>query len=231
MKQVELRRRAQHVVAATVVSALLWSSPAAAQMAVIDLSSIAKLTQQLAQARAQLQLMQQQVQGLKTNVTAPLANISREATQLLQEAQGIGYASTDLGREFTSLDPRNLTGLTQINAALANWQTQSRRTLQEAMQVQNQVARSQPVTANAVSSAVAASQGAVGQTAAIQATNQLLATLSTQLGQLQTLTMAQARAAETAAAQQQAAVAAGEADQARMFAKPIYAPHFTKDKL
>lgn len=205
--------------------------PARAQMAVVDVSALAQLTQQLAQARAQVQLMQQQVQGLRANVTAPLADISRQMTQLLKEAQGIGYASTDLGREFASLNPSNLRDLNSVNAALSSWQQQARRTLQESLQVQNQVALSQGTTASAVSGAVAASQGAQGQTAAVQATNQLLAVLSTQLGQLQTLVLAQARAAETAAAQQQAASAAAQAGMDRRYAKPTYAPHFTRDRL
>ena len=217
--------------AAGLVLTFAHSWPARAQMAVIDVGALGQLTQQLAQAKAQVQLLQQQVTGLRANVTAPLADISRQATQLLKEAQGIGYASTDLGREFASLNPSNLHDLNSLNAALSSWQQQSRRTLQESMQVQNQVASSQQKTASAVSGAVAASQSAQGQTAAVQATNQLLAVLSTQLGQLQTLVLAQARAAETAAAQQQAASASAEADRERRYAKPGYTPHFTRDRL
>ena len=53
----------------------------------------------------------------------------------------------------------------QIRQALASWQSNSRQTLQEAMATQNQIVRSQATTAGAVNSAVAASQGAAGQTA------------------------------------------------------------------
>jgi len=83
------------------------------------------------------------------------------------------------------------------------------------MATQNQIVQAQPVTANAVNGAVAASQNAPGQTAAIQATNQLLAALSTQLTQLQTILITQARATQTAEAQAQAAQAAGAAESQR----------------
>jgi P-type conjugative transfer protein TrbJ len=103
----------------------------------------------------------------------------------------------------------------QISQALASWQTNSRQTLQQAMAAQNQIVQAQPATAAAVNGAVTASQGAAGQTAAIQATNQLLAALSTQLTQLQNILITQARAEQTAAAQAQAAQAAGAAESQR----------------
>src|SRR5665213_1891565 len=75
-------------------------------------------------------------------------------------------------------------------------------------------------TAHAVNGAVAAWQGAAGQTGAIQATNQLLAALSTQLTQLQTILITQGRAEQTAASQAQAAQAAGDAEHTRVFHGP-----------
>ena len=68
---------------------------------------------------------------------------------------------------------------------------------------------------SAVNGAVAASQGAAGQTAAIQATNQLLAALSSQLQGLQTILITQARTQETILAQQQAGAVAARAETAR----------------
>jgi P-type conjugative transfer protein TrbJ len=62
---------------------------------------------------------------------------------------------------------------------------------------------------------VAASQGAAGQTAAIQATNQLLAALSSQLQGLQTILITQARTQETIFAQQQAGAVAARAESQR----------------
>jgi P-type conjugative transfer protein TrbJ len=59
-----------------------------------------------------------------------------------------------------------------------------------------------------VTSAIGASQAASGQTSAIQATNQLLATVSAQLTQLQAILTTQARAVELAEQQARADSAA-----------------------
>ena len=94
---------------------------------------------------------------------------------------------------------------------------QNQQRSQKAMQVQNQIAQGQAGVAAQVGGAVSASQAAPGQTAAIQATNQLLATVTGQLTQLQALLITQARAEQTLAAQAQASQAAGAADSQRFW--------------
>ncbi len=79
------------------------------------------------------------------------------------------------------------------------------------MQIENQVAANQPVVSSAIASAVGASQGAAGPTAVAQATNQLLATESQQLGDLQSLLIAEQRQNEQQALQNQSKEAAAEA--------------------
>ncbi|HZK98539.1 MAG TPA: conjugal transfer protein TrbJ [Caulobacteraceae bacterium] len=198
--------------------------PATAQVTVIDPIAIAQAVkqvsqqlQQIAQLEAQLNNEAAMLRSLGTNVTGPLLTINAQATQLLQQAQGIGYNSQNVAQQYSQVYPANMEGMSfaQIIQALASWQTNSRQTLQQAMATQNQIVQSQTVTANAVNGAVAASQGAAGQTGAIQATNQLLAALSTQLTQLQTILITQARATQTAEAQAQAAQAAGAAESQR----------------
>jgi P-type conjugative transfer protein TrbJ len=198
--------------------------PAAAQMAVIDPAAIAQAVRQVTQQLQQIQQLQAQLtnqaamlQKLGTNVTGPLQSITSQATQLLQQAQGIGYNSQNVSQQYSQVYPANMQGMSfaQITQALASWQTNSRQTLQQAMATQNQIVQAQPATAKAVNGAVAASQSAAGQTAAIQATNQLLAALSTQLTQLQTILITQGRAEQTASAQAQAAQAAGTAESQR----------------
>jgi P-type conjugative transfer protein TrbJ len=200
--------------------------PAHAQMTVIDPTAIAQALKQVSQQLQQIQQLKAQLtnqaamlQKLGTDVTAPLQSITSQATQLLQQAQGIGYNSQNLAQQYQQVYPANMQGMSfaQISQALTSWQTNSRQTLQEAMATQNQIVQAQPTTATAVNGAVAASQGAAGQTAAIQATNQLLAALSTQLTQLQTILITQGRAAQTAEAQAQAAQAAGAAEHQRVF--------------
>lgn len=198
--------------------------PAQAQIAVIDPQAIVQAIRQVEQQLQMIAQLQQQVAGqaamlqrLGVDVTGPLQQIASEATQLLQTAQGIGYQGQNLAQQFERVYPTNLNAMSfaQTRQALAGWQANSRQTLQEAMATQNLIVRSQPTTAGAVNAAVAASQNAPGQTAAIQATNQLLASLSTQLTQLQTILITQGRAAQTAEAQAQGARAAAAAESRR----------------
>jgi P-type conjugative transfer protein TrbJ len=108
--------------------------------------------------------------------------------------------------------------LASTQASLATWRQNNALALQDALRMQNQIAQGQPTTSAQVASAVTASQGAAGQTAAIQASNQLLATVSAQLTQLQNLLITQARAEQTLAAQAAASQAAGAADSQRFWA-------------
>ena len=185
-----------------------------------DPAAIAQMVSQVTNSLRQIEQLQSQItnqvamlQKLGTDVTQPLAQISQQATQLLQQAQAIGYNSQNIGQQFQQLYPANLSGssLQQILQRYGSWQDNSRLTLQDSMRLQNQLVRDQPTTANAVTSAVAASQSAAGQTAAIQATNQLLAALSGQLQGLQSILIAQARTQETILAQQQAGSVAAAA--------------------
>lgn len=212
---------------------LTTSQPVQAQMTVIDPAAIAQAIKQVNQQLQMISHLQQQVAGqaamlqkLGVDVTAPLRQITSEATALLHTAQGIGYQGQNLAQQFQTLYPSDLKGksFAQVQQSLAGWQAGSRQTLQEAMATQNLIVQSQPTTANAVNAAVTASQGAAGQTAAIQATNQLLASLSTQLTQLQTILITQGRAMETAQAQALATKAAADAEHERVFHKPPPAP-------
>lgn len=198
--------------------------PARAQMQVYDPAAVTQMISQVSNSLRQIQQLEAQLtnqaamlQKLGADVTQPLAAINQRASQILQQAQGIGYQSQSIGQQFQQLYPSSLSGqsLSQILQRYASWQTTSRNTLQDSMTLQNELVQSQGTTASAVENAVAASQGAAGQTAAIQATNQLLAALSTQLQGLQAILIAQARTQETILAQQQAATAAAQAESAR----------------
>lgn len=206
------------------VAASLLAAPARAQVVVFDPTAYGQLIQQISQGLSQLQALQQQVtQGQKalaaltTDITAPFTQIRDQATQLLQQAQGLGYQTANLASAFDAAYPASLSGQSpsQIAASLANWQARTRQTLQEAMALQSQIVQGQPAASNAVSQAVSLSQAASGQTSAIQASNQLLAAVSSQLTQLQNLMLSTARAAQTAQAEQQALTAAAAAESQR----------------
>jgi P-type conjugative transfer protein TrbJ len=202
----------------------LCGRSAEAQTIVYDPTAVAQALKQVSQGLQQIQALKDQltqqaqmIAKLGIDVTGPLGQIAADATGLLKQAQGIGYSAADLGKSFAQMYPQDLSGMSakDIAAKLVAWSQSSRQTLQEAMQVQNQIARSQPTTAQAVATAVGASQGASGQTAAVQATNQLLAVVSSQMTQLQTLLITQARQVETFEAERRAVFSKAEADRAR----------------
>jgi len=209
------------------------AEPARAQLTVYDPAAVAQMLKQVSQGLQQIQALQAQLansermlQTLGLDVTGPLRDIASQATGLLRQAQGLGYSAADVSRDFAALYPGDLAGLTPAALAqkLQAWSQASRQTLQDALQVQNQIAQAQGATAGAVGAAIDASQAAAGQTAAVQATNQLLAALSTQLTQLQTLLITQGRQAQTFDAERRALVDKGEADRQRAAALPAPPP-------
>lgn len=183
------------------------------------LDQITNQIEQINQLKGQLANQALMLQRLQTDITGPIAQITGQATAILQQAQGIGYGAQNVAQQFSSLYPKSMPGATlaSTQASLASWRDNNALALQDALQMQNQIAQGQPVTSAQVASAVTASQGAAGQTAAIQASNQLLATVSAQLTQLQNLLITQARAEQTLAAQAQASQAAGQADSDRLW--------------
>jgi P-type conjugative transfer protein TrbJ len=92
------------------------------------------------------------------------------------------------------MEPRELKG------KIDHWRRVSEAAIQESWRVEAAAVSEQQATAKRVGDLVAASQAAPGQTAAIQAGNQLLATLSGQMAQMQSSTIAHQRAVETAMA-------------------------------
>lgn len=229
-----MRRRLAITSAAIALAVSVLAPPPAAQaqMAVIDVKSILQAEKQVSQGLQQIQQLEaqltnqaQMLQKLETDITGPIAQITSQATGILQQAQGIGYGAQNVAQQYAALYPSTMPGasLATTQASLASWRQTNALALQQAMQMQNQIAQGQPTTTSQVASAVGASQGAAGQTSAIQATNQLLATVTAQLTQLQSLLITQARAEQVLAAQAQASQAAGAADTQRFLATPATA--------
>lgn len=221
---------------ALLASAVLLGAPplAQAQVTVIDPTAIGHLISQynnqitaISNQLTQIQRLESQLtnqaamlQKMQTDITGPIQQIASQATGILQQAQGIGYGAQNITSQFASLYPQSMTGASLANtqASLATWRTNNVQAIQDALAMQNLIAQGQPTTTAQVQSAISASQGAAGQTSAIQATNQLLATVTAQLTQLQNLLITQARAEQTLAAQAQASQAAGAADSQRFWA-------------
>ncbi|MGC1303745.1 MAG: conjugal transfer protein TrbJ [Caulobacteraceae bacterium] len=171
---------------------------------------------ELTQLQNQLTAAQSAIQNLGSdNTSATLATVNQQAAQILQQAQGIGFNSASAGSAFATAYPGSTTvagfNNAQLGSALSTWQTNSAQALQNAVTIQNQVAQNRAAISGAVSKAVTASNGAAGTTAATQATNQLLATVSAQLAQLQDILVTQGQAQAALAGTNQMAGAAAQA--------------------
>ncbi|CDO34543.1 type IV secretion system protein [Novosphingobium sp. KN65.2] len=211
-------------------------TPASAAMPVVDVKAIAQMlkqvkaaTDQVTQLKAQLDAQTRMLNKITTDISPELSSILNDATSIMQSANGIGYNAKSLTSDLDRIYPQDLLGSSwdQITSQQQDWELRTRDTRREAMEAQNAIAQSQSRTQSAVSRAVSASQGADGQTAAIQATNQLLAALSTQLSGLQTLLITQMRAAETANAQRAAEQAASDALHKRAFGPQPTQPNYS----
>jgi P-type conjugative transfer protein TrbJ len=176
--------------------------------------TVTQSLQQIQQLESQLQAQEAMLQHLGSDFTQPLAAINSQAASILQQAQGLGFSSSSIASQFGSTYPTSVSGMSgaQISAALSAWHNATSQSMQTALSTQNQVAQSQSTATTAAQNAVAASNAAAGQTGAIQATNQLLATVSSQLTQLEDILITQARAQEMLAAQQQSDAVAATAN-------------------
>jgi P-type conjugative transfer protein TrbJ len=205
--------------AAAALAAVTVTASNADAMIVYDPSAVAQAVkqveqgvQQIEQLKSQLQAQMNMLQSIGTNAASVLPSINSELGSILTSASGIGYTASDVQSLLSSVYPNAsaIQGLspTDLTNALQVWHSATDASLQTALRTQQQIAQAQPTTQAAIQGALAASQSAPGQTTAIQATNQLLATVSAQLTQLQAILTTQARAAELAQQQAQADSAA-----------------------
>jgi P-type conjugative transfer protein TrbJ len=186
---------------------------------VVDTSAIAQAIKQVQQGVQQIESLQAQVtaqtnmlKSIGSNYASILPSMNSDLASILSTASGVGYGATDVQSLLNSIYPNAsaIAGMspTDLSNALQAWHNTTNQSLQTALQTQQKIAQAQPSMQGAVTSALSASQSASGQTSAIQATNQLLATVSAQLTQLQAILTTQARAAELAQQQAQADSAA-----------------------
>jgi P-type conjugative transfer protein TrbJ len=207
-------------------AALFAAAPAYAQYEVYDpwtyqeqtitytqaVQQVAQGVQELTQLQNQLTAQQNMIQNLGSDSTsAQLAAINSAAANILQQATGIGFNSATAGTTFANTYPPGTTvagfNNQQLASALNTWLANNTAALQTSVQVQNAVAQNRTATTTAVQNAVNASNAATGQTAAVQATNQLLAAVAAQLAQLQDILITQSQAQVALAAAKQASSA------------------------
>lgn len=184
---------------------------------VFDASSFGQLIAQLQQGAQQLSAVQQQLQAqlsmlqsLPTSILAPVGQLSQATQQLMSQVSNIQSMGSSLTSELNSVYPSNFSTsnpqeiLNQISAMTAA----NRQASITAMQLQNQVEANAPQLQSAIGNAVTASNAAPGPTAVGQATNQILAAQSQQLGDLQSLLVVEQRQQDDEQLQRQAGDAA-----------------------
>jgi len=221
MKTSGVRRGA---LAGAATLALMFASPAEAQLAVFDptnyASNVLQAARALEQVNNQIHALQNQALSL-TNQARNLAQLPYSSLQtiegnltrirdLMGQAQRIAYdvkaIEQEFGRNYTV--DASASDLALLSSAQKRW-ANSAAAFRDALNVQAGVVTGMPATQAETRALVTASQGATGIVQATQAGNQLLALQSQQLADLTAMMAAQGRAtaleqAERAASHDQA---------------------------
>jgi P-type conjugative transfer protein TrbJ len=201
-----MKRRRLSNIAFGVALSIATVTPASAQFGsvVYDPTAVGQLiTQVNTQVQMLNNLVQQVQQGqailnpLGSNILPGLSSLAQNTQSLITNLNNIGNMGSSLNSALSSQYPTDFSNLQSVSAILSKlsaMQTQTRSAMQSSMEMQNQIAGNQPQIAGAMSSAVNASNAASGPTGALQATNQILATLSQQISDLQSILIAHMRA-------------------------------------
>jgi len=185
--------------------------PAHAQLAVFDGSNLAQNVlqaaralqqinnqiQQLQNEAAMLQNMGKNLSSLNTSQLSTMMSALTQISTLMNQGSGIAFnvnaTNTAWTQSFPSAYPVGTSSTTLAAGAQTRWQ-QAMAAFLQTMQVQAQIAQSVQADTTTLSNLVNASQGAAGNLAVTQATNQLLALSTKQQLQVQSLMAAQYRA-------------------------------------
>ncbi len=203
-----MTRRSVLAAALAVTVCAATATPSQAQFGfgsvVYDPTAVGHLITQVNNQVQMLNNMIQQVQQgtamlnpLGSNILPGLSALTQNTQSLISNLNNIGSMGSSLTNALSSQYPTDFSNLQSVSAILAKlsaMQAQTRSAMQSSIEMQNQIAANQPQISWAMSSAVTASNAASGPTAALQATNQILATLSQQMADLQNILIAHMRA-------------------------------------
>jgi P-type conjugative transfer protein TrbJ len=166
---------------------------------IFDPSALAEHVQQVLQLAQQVEQATQQVQGtlleLKHLRGDAMPDAITTVTSLAKRMQADVYETTRPADQLGHAYPTDLSGVSpdRYAADQAGWARAERAALAENRRVQNGVEQDMPAAADRVQQIVAASNAAPGETAAVQAHNDLLAVTSGELAKLQMLRVARSR--------------------------------------
>ena len=204
-----MKRRARTGMAALALCLMLGvqpTTPASAQIPVIDpanlAQSITQVTHMVQQLRNQVQQIEQATAMLRQNplqLSPELSESISEARALFNGVQGVAFEARQLGEDLRTLYPETWENfdLDEVLGKSDQWMAESRRSLERAMAAEARAAQLIEQTQGRINRALQSSSAAEGQTGAIQASNQLLGIQASQLTEIHALLIAQGRALET----------------------------------
>lgn len=199
--------------ALALAAGLAVCGPAAGQVVVVDPTNHAT---NLLQAARQLESLANEARSLAASPYSHLAENAqalRDMGALAQTARGLAGSIDGLERQFRTLYPDDLSGadLERLLGQGRDRAETARRTAEDLARTAAELERLGRSRPGRLGGALAASEAASGQTAAVQSATQMLAVLAEELAALRTLMLAQSRLMAETAAREAADRAAGDA--------------------
>jgi P-type conjugative transfer protein TrbJ len=217
----------------TIGAPALSPSTAEAQVVVFDpknqLENAAQAARQLESLANEARMLAGQARSLAASPYSHLGPVSgalREVAGLSASVKGLASESRRLEAQLSDLYPTAVEGLDPRRALARNAARNraARETAADLARAAADLDRLAAARAGRVEGALAASQAAPGQTAAIQASAQLLAVLAEDLASLRVTLLAQSRLAAGEAARAAAERAQGAEARRRFWGRQVRAP-------
>ncbi|WP_245591456.1 conjugal transfer protein TrbJ [Brevundimonas bacteroides] len=209
------------------------AAPSRAQVVVFDprnhIENALQAARQVDSLANEARMLLNQARALAASPYSHLGETSAvlaDLSALASEVRGLAGTAGDLERQFEALYPAAVEGLSP-DRALDQAQGRAETARETARDLAATAARLDALSAGRdrrVAGALAASEAAEGETAAIQSSTQLLAVLSEDLAMLRTLMLAQSRLMAEAAARESAERAASAEARRRFWARDAEAP-------
>src|SRR6185312_644092 len=226
VKRNQWRRKGLAVLAAGGATLLLAGRPAHAcwwDPIVFDPQALVEHVQQVAQVVRQVQTAVEQVQNQLRELAHLDSTVAPDVPGTVGDTRAqldsTAYGTPNPGPQFDTQFPMQMRNVNwdQYQSMQRAWTDHYRKTLIENRRTEDAVYRGMDPTRNRVNGIVAASNAATGETAALQAHNDLVAVASAEVAKLQLLkaSRSRARAERLGREQSEAAYGAAERDRVR----------------
>jgi P-type conjugative transfer protein TrbJ len=170
------------------------------------------------QIDAVVQQVENQVKELEHLNLSSVPNIAGIVSGVENQLESSLYSTPNPASQLDTRYPADMSNATwgQYQSDESTWTDNQRQALVENRQLQNQVYQDMDTTTQQVQTIVDSSNSASGETAAIQAHNDLLAVASAELAKLQALRLARSRLRTEKLAQQQSELNFAESERSRV---------------